>query len=560
MKETKGKAKKRLGFLGVLLCVGLIPLLVSAAILTTLTLNKVISNMENDIYEKLHAAATGLALHYENDIALHGEPTYDHAYVDGLVEQRVEQTLFLGDTRYVTSIKGADGQRVEGTTADARIYESVMTGSEYYAKDVAIGGALYYVCYVPLKGADGSIIGMGFAGAPEDRILSQMRTTAVSFIALAGVLSLLCGAVVITVAFKIRRELGLVVAMMRELAEGNLCVETNLHSDIKEIDELMLDAHEMEQSMKTVIATVVTDVGNMDANMELIAGEVDNCNQASENILSAVDELSKGSVDMAESVQHTASSMQSMGDGITEIVRLAKDATEASQEVSRESMDAQIKLEQLGEANTETEGISKDVVRGIHDSAVAVENIRKAADVIAQIASQTSLLALNASIEAARAGDAGRGFAVVAGEISNLAAQSNASTVEIKKVVAEIIDSSQYNVELAERIKAAVNHEGTVLESVSNSFKVVNRKVAESTEAIHAITEKANVLDAEKIAILDEVSTLSSISEENAASCEETNASMEELKANMEDIHHKAEGTNDLSRELRETTGYFKLG
>ncbi len=127
--------------------------------------------------------------------------------------------------------------------------------------------------------------------------------------------------------------------------------------------------------------------------MNLIKDKVDTCNHAAEGISFAVEELAKGTMDMAESVQNTALHMQEIGDNITEITRLASDASAAVRSESSE---------------------------------------------------------------------AGRGFAVAAGEISNLATQSDASTQEIQAVVTEIIKTSEHNISLANKIKMAVDNEGTV--------------------------------------------------------------------------------------------------
>ena len=175
------------------------------------------------------------------------------------------------------------------------------------------------------------------------------------------------------------------------------------------------------------------------------------------------------------------------------------------------------------------------------------------------IASQTNLLSLNASIEAARAGEAGRGFAVVAGEISSLASQSDQSSKEIKAIVDEIIATSNKNVEYAGQISEAVNNEGVVLNQVNDSFTVVNEKVEGTVAAIHTIAEKTQELDAAKAQVLDDVSSLSSISEENAASCQETNASMEEIGASIQTIKEESDKTLEITNILEKAISVFTI-
>ena len=137
--------------------------------------------------------------------------------------------------------------------------------------------------------------------------------------------------------------------------------------------------------------------------------------------------------------------------------------------------------------------------------------------------------------------------------------QSEESTQEIQKVVAEIIDASEQNIILANRIKEAVNNEGVVLSQVSNSFDVVNDKIVQSADAIVEITDKSQRLDMAKGKVLDEINTLSSISEQDAASCEETSASMVEFTSNMDNINQQAMDTRDTSSQLKEAVSYFRV-
>lgn len=134
---------------------------------------------------------------------------------------------------------------------------------------------------------------------------------------------------------------------------------------------------------------------------------------------------------------------------------------------------------------------------GINEANAAIENIRKAADAITNIAEQTSMLSLNASIEAARAGE------------------SDDSAKEIQNIINEIILKSQNNVQLANEIKDAIDSEGDALASVSDSFDRVSDKIRITADTILNISAESDVLNQDKGKVLDEISSLSSISEAN---------------------------------------------
>lgn len=550
---------KKLTLLKTLLMIGLIPLFVASIILTLVTVSNVKKSTEEDTYKRLRVAAQDLEKYYIWDIVHAGEAAYEHDYVDSLLDEGIELTLFLGDERYITSIRNDKGERNEGTKADAKIYEHVLKGEDYYSDNVKIGAGEYYVYYVPMKNESGKVIGMAFAGESENEVKEEITSTTVRSIAIAVVMIIICTVVSALVAIKIRKSIVKVIDVTDTLASGQMGVSVEMNSPIYEIKTLIAAASKLQEKMEAVISDVLMDVDSLDSNMGSITNKVNDCNKATESIALAVDEITRGTMDMAESVQKTAEQMANMGNDITEITQLASNASDASLMVQQESGEAKSQLEQLMIANSHTIQISDDVVAGINSSSEAISKIRQAADVIAQITSQTSMLALNASIEAARAGDSGRGFSVVASEISNLATQSDESTREIQNIVSEIISASEQNIILANRIKTAVNNEGEVLSQVSNSFEIVNDKIVQSAQAVGQITQKARNLDEAKVIVLDEINTLSAISQEDSASCEETNANMEELSANMENINLQASNTQDTSNMLKEAVAYFKI-
>ena len=168
-------------------------------------------------------------------------------------------------------------------------------------------------------------------------------------------------------------------------------------------------------------------------------------------------------------------------------------------------------------------------------------------------------MALNASIEAARAGEAGKGFAVVASSIQSLAGESDNSAKEIQNIINEIILKSQNNVQLANEIKNAIDSEGDALVTVSDSFDKVSDKIQITVDTIHNISTESDVLNQDKGKVLDEMSSLSSISKANTASCQETTASIEELRKNIEMINIQATDTDNIAEELKESVAYFKL-
>ena len=464
-----------------LLLVGFVPLICS--ILVSSIANYVVSKstLEDDTYEKLHFAADGLRQYYEWDILNTEEgAAYEHDYVDSLKEFDVDMTLFLGDTRYITSTKKENGERNEGTQMDSAIWARVSSGEHVTAKNVQVGVDKYYVYYMPIYDADNSICGAAWAGTPMKDVRAALTKDIVRSILLAIAQLVIFGVVISLVANLIKKRIMNVADDVKLMASGDLSSDDDLHAAIYEVDRLGRDVMNVRTEMREVISVIMENADQLEINMESINSGVATCNDNTGGVVLAVEDLSKGSSSMADSVQNAALEMQTIGTNIDEITELSKSAGETAENVKVISGEARGKLENLMNANRNMVTITDEVVEGINGSAVSVGKISTAAEMIAQITSQTSLLALNASIEAARAGDAGRGFAVVASEISNLAAQSDNSTQEIKAIVAEIMETSQNNVDLANKIKDAVSAEGEVLNEVNASFDQVDQHVQDS--------------------------------------------------------------------------------
>lgn len=345
----------------------------------------------------------------------------------------------------------------------------------------------------------------------------------------------------------------------RELADGNLDAEIEVTAKVKEITSIIDSSHILKSTMKRVFTDIHTSMEELNQNMVNVDESISECSNAVSGVSTAIDGISSGAVSMAESVQTTATNMMNVGDNITEIQTSVGQAKKNADEVSVISEEVRGNLDKLIEANKNTIQISQEVAKGIAESNEAVEAINMATDVITGIASQTNLLSLNASIEAARAGELGKGFAVVASEIKTLAEQSTESAQEIRNIITNLVQKFGVSTELVEKIQESVTVEGEVLDGVQESFDKVTYSMVQTSENINEIYGKTNELSKAKDNVLNEVSNLSAISEENAASCEETTSVIENINDTMAKIGSSSKDTIGLSKELGKEIEYFNV-
>jgi methyl-accepting chemotaxis protein len=179
---------------------------------------------------------------------------------------------------------------------------------------------------------------------------------------------------------------------------------------------------------------------------------------------------------------------------------------------------------------------------------------------ISQITAQTNLLSLNASIEAARAGDAGRGFAVVADEIRKLAEQSNRSTEEIKKIIEGIQGKSTMAVNAMSEASEIVAAQDKAVGETRGIFTEIMNAIAVLTSRVEEIKNSTTEVQENKENVLGQIECISSISQETASATEQVSASTQQINAAMNEFTKYAEELQRLSEVLDKEVGKFKLG
>ena len=153
-------------------------------------------------------------------------------------------------------------------------------------------------------------------------------------------------------------------------------------------------------------------------------------------------------------------------------------------------------------------------------------DINKTIEIIKGLAAQTNLLSLNASIEAARAGDAGRGFSVVAEEIRSLSEESSGNAQEIEGIVKELVHNVEISVSKMQEVIRNVQKQQKCLDETREAFQHLKEEVSLVEDVTKEIGGQTEVLNSLKQIVTDSVNSLASVVEENAASTEETSASM----------------------------------
>ncbi len=304
------------------------------------------------------------------------------------------------------------------------------------------------------------------------------------------------------------------------------------------------------------------DVKSTSSNLMDQVTEVDRLSEESSGnavlINNAVGELASTAMNMAENVQSVNAQVMRMGESVADISVNVEQLAASSENMHRVSSEAMESMGQVMDSSHKSVEAINSINTQVLDTNKSVGKINNAIELILGIADQTKLLSLNASIEAARAGDVGKGFAVVAESIKQLSEQSSDGANQIKELADEIISKSGDSVNLTEVIKETIAAEQNQITETQNKFNSLSLEIEKSLVQIDSIDRKTEELKGLKDGIIGNVQDLSAISEENAASNQEVTASVENITHAISEISDKSGLMSTMAEKFQQAVDFFK--
>lgn len=552
--------KKKMGYLQVILMIGCIPMIAAIVALTVYASAKMKNELIDSTYLRLKACSTSVEQYFTWDIRedILEKDDISYQFIDSLQEEHIEQTLFMGDERFITSIVDEDGKRIEGTKADPKVWETVKAGNDYAADGMKINGERYYVYYMPVRSDDGEILGMAFSGERESAVRNAISGMLRSLVLLAGCMIVLFTAILVYLSFKIRKPLLATAEYIDCVANGDLSGNLEVKSVIREVTTLIRASAALKDKLNSIVTEVDGHAMQLDNNMESLNVLASASSKGANQIRQAIDELSKTAVSLAENVQSVNTSMMEMGNNVTAIHSETVTLNENSDKMDHANRNASESMNLVLTSSHTSSAIIEEMIVQVKATNEAIASISKAVELISDITSQTNLLSLNASIEAARAGQAGRGFAVVATEIKQLADQSSQGAAAIKNIVDDILEKSNKSVELTERMRTLAEKEQADIGSAKTGFDTLSQIIEANVATAGTIAEKTKNLEELKQTIINNITELSAISEENAASNEEVTANVSSIAESIDRISEDTGMIKKVSAALEEQMKYFK--
>lgn len=271
----------------------------------------------------------------------------------------------------------------------------------------------------------------------------------------------------------------------------------------------------------------------------------------------AMYEIAGGVTSQAKNTEEASDNIHMIVEQIESTNIHVDDLNRNAQNMSTAGKNAIWTLQELIVANNETVKAMNAIFEQVKVTNQSVANIREATNLITSIAQQTNLLSLNASIEAARAGDAGRGFAVVASEIQNLAGQTSESAKRIEEIVNSLIMDSQTEMKNMEEVMEIMKKQDEHVSETNKVFGNVIQGIDSSMKGIQNIAERASQMNHASEKVIDVVGNLSAIAEENAASTEETSSSLTCVVSFVDEITAQCDRLTEIAGCLEEKINMF---
>lgn len=480
-------------------------------------------------------------------------------------ETGIDYTLILGKTRAKTTLikEGTTDERLEGTDVSDNVAEAVLErGEDFFAKGTIINNQKYCAYYVPLyQESTGEVIGMVFAGRPTADATKNIVANVVTMIVIAVLILAVIAGAGLAVASATSKKMNALADAIQNTANGSLTetIDPSLINRPDELGKIAESAQFLQEKLRDVISKTAETSSKLKENSEELSTSAGQASDASTQVTSAVDDISRGAVSQAESVENATTDTNHIGDDIDDISKQVEELDNAAAYMKSSCDNAMAAMTNLINQNrnvTRSVNAIENTIDSTNQSAKSIDSFSQA---ITDIATQTNLLSLNASIEAARAGEAGRGFAVVADEIRALADQSKESADQIKNIVSKLLEDSEASVSVMQELNENFSRQSSQLDTTQSDMQDMMNNVDAVSSSSKMIRDRVAELDHAKESLLNIISDLSAISEENAASTEETNASMEELNATFSLINNDAAELRELADQLAEIISYFKI-
>lgn len=394
--------------------------------------------------------------------------------------------------------------------------------------------------------------------ADESEALAGITTVTGVAVGIIAIVVLIAIIISFIMGRRLMRPLVKVSTIIEDVANGNIEADFSVVKESNdEIGLIIEKMKELTQSLGSIVGKIRNSSDTMSSNSYEL-------NDTSSQTLAANNEISKAVEDVAEGSTGMAASISKINENLLEMSNETKDINASVDEIKNQTVAVQDSSKIMNDKIKSMQDSSHKMDEGISAISKRIETVNTTVDkvsnivsVIEEISSETNLLSLNASIEAARAGDAGKGFAVVAQEIRVLSDNTNTELENIKQIISSLVEECRYCVQASGTIVDDNAKQKEEIKAVLDEFGSLDEQIQKTAEKADEIEELVTAMIELNDDITKSSNSLTDVSAANAAATEEMNANIEELNAMMHGVSEMAGHMNDESDGLKEALSFF---
>ncbi|NMF07390.1 methyl-accepting chemotaxis protein [Clostridium beijerinckii] len=357
----------------------------------------------------------------------------------------------------------------------------------------------------------------------------------------------------------ISNQLKKVVVFAEAIGEGDLT--NKIHIDSRdEIGMLAKSLNLAGDKIRMLISEIINSSSDLSATSEELSATTEEISSKMEIVTESINQIARGTQDLSAITEEVSASTEEIGSTTMKLSESADGAKESSKEITSRAKSIKNKAEnEISVSNSIYEKQQTNITKAIEEGKV-VEDVKVMADSIASIAEQTNLLALNAAIEAARAGEQGKGFAVVADEVRKLAEQSTQAVGNIQNMVVQVQSAfdnlTQSGHDMLEFMLSNVKPSYMLLSETGLQYEKDLEYINEMASGIASAAKQMSET-IEQVNIV--IQNVSATAEESAASSEEILASIDETNTGIQEVTKAAQGQAELAEKLNLMVQKFKI-